>query len=319
MEHLARQIVDHDLLLQAIEHSSQRMFTYVDAVIEEQVRLWEDERERWTGRQAAQRAGAVRRVLTGAAAAAEESARAIGFSLERELVAGVLWEQDRRDVRLDPGDGRGAPGSQLQGVEEASRGRLELTAEAIAREIGIERTLIVPARETLWLWFATDCELDLDALERCAASNLRTAQGLALGLPGSGPEGFRRGHRQALRARRFAEFSCEDAGVVRFDEIETLCVMSEDPELLAEFVTRKLGALAGEGRNARQLRETVLVWLREGGSASRAAERLCKHKNTVRNRLRRAEELVGRPLGEDRLGLELALTMVQRLGPAAGG
>ena len=58
----------------------------------------------------------------------------------------------------------------------------------------------------------------------------------------------------------------------------------------------------------------MLVWLREGGNASRAADRLQTHKNTVRNRVQRAEELIGRPLEEDRLGLELALTMVQRVG-----
>ena len=102
--------------------------------------------------------------------------------------------------------------------------------------------------------------------------------------------------------------------MIRFDEVETLCVMSEDPELLANFVERKLGGLAREGLSTRRLRETVLVWLREGGNASRAAERLRTHKNTVRHRLQRAEGLLGRPLEDDRLGLELALTMVQRVG-----
>ena len=106
--------------------------------------------------------------------------------------------------------------------------------------------------------------------------------------------------------------------MVRFDEVETLCVMSEDPKLLAGFVERKLGRLAAEGHAARRLRETVLVWLREGGNASRSAECLKTHKNTVRNRVQRAEELIGRPLDEDRLGLELALTMVQRVGAAEG-
>ena len=196
--------------------------------------------------------------------------------------------------------------------------RLELTAEAIAGEVGVERDLIVPAGATcMWAWFAIDRQLGLDALARSVADQLREGQSLALGIPASGLEGFRGGHRQALRVRRFAELSQADAGVVRFDEVETLCVMSEDPELLADFVERKLGRLAAESHAARRLRETVLVWLREGGNASRAAERLQTHKNTVRNRVQRAEELIGRPLDEDRLGLELALTMVQRGGSGA--
>jgi DNA-binding PucR family transcriptional regulator len=301
MEHLAREVADHGLLLEAIERSSTRLFAYVDAVVEEQVRMWGRERERWSGRLTLQRVAAVRRVLE-EESPAEEATRGIGYSLERELVAGILWE-------TSPPLQRDAPGPPMS--------RLELTAEALAAEIGVERTLIVPdGAICMWAWFAIDRQLGLDALTRSAADQLRESQGLALSIPTSGLEGFRDGHRQALRARRFAELSQARRGVVRFDEIETLCVMSEDPKLLADFVERKLGRLAAEGHSARRLRETVLVWLREGGNASRAAECLRTHKNTVRNRVQRAEELIGRPLDEDRLGLQLALTMVQRVGAA---
>lgn len=299
MDHVAREVADHAVLLEVIARSSQRMFAYVDAVVAEQVRMWERQRERWSGRLTLQRTEAVRRVLDGEAPAPERSARGIGFSLERTLVAGVLWEASPPALH----ESMGPPGS-----------RLELTAEAIAGEVGIERTLIVPAEPTcIWAWFAVDSAFGLDALARAVARQLRGGQGLALGIPAAGLEGFRGGHRQALRARRFAELSQPAPGVVRFDEVETLCVMSEDPELLADFVERKLGALAATSSSARLLRETVLVWLREGGSASRAAERLRTHKNTVRNRVQRAEALIGRPLEDDRLGLELALTMVQRV------
>ena len=91
MEHLAREVADHGLLLEAIERSSARMFAYVDAVVEEQVRMWERERERWSGRLTVQRAEAVRRVLE-EEPPTEEATRSIGYSLERELVAGILWE-----------------------------------------------------------------------------------------------------------------------------------------------------------------------------------------------------------------------------------
>jgi DNA-binding PucR family transcriptional regulator len=304
MEHLAREISDHGLLLETIERSSERMFAYVDAVVEEQVRMWERERERWSGRLTVQRAEAVRTVLAGEAPTPEKALRSIGYTLERALVAGVLWETAPRGTRQ-----AAAP----------LMSRLELTAGAIASAVGIERTLIVPAEAScMWAWFAIDGYFGLDRLARTAAEQLHEGQSLSLSIAGSGLDGFRGGHRQALRARRFAELSQVERGVVRFDEVETLCVMSEDPQLLADFVERKLGALAAGSPNARRLRETVLVWLREGGNASRAAECLQTHKNTVRNRVQRAEELIGRPLEEDRLGLELALTMVQRVGAPGG-
>jgi DNA-binding PucR family transcriptional regulator len=306
MEHLAAQVEDRRLLLEAIELSSERMFAYVDAVVDEQVHLWESERERWAGRQVAHRAEAVRRVLSGEPLRLEESVLSIGYSLERELVAGILWEPGERDV------------------EDGSPSGLERTADAIAHSVGIERTLIVPAgAASLWAWFAIDRskldrQLGLDALAQTAERHLREGQGIALGLPGTGIDGFRSSHRQALRARRLAELSPAQAGVIRFDEVEMLCVMNDDPELLEGFVERKLGALAADENTVGRLRETVLVWLREGGNARRTAERLHTHRNTVLYRVQRAEQILGRPLGEDRLGLELALMIVQRIGPPRG-
>jgi DNA-binding PucR family transcriptional regulator len=88
----------------------------------------------------------------------------------------------------------------------------------------------------------------------------------------------------------------------------------EDPELIGDFMRRRLGGLAADDANTRRLRENVLVWLREGGSATRAAARLNTHRNTVLYRLQRVEEALGRSLGEDRLGLELALTLAERMG-----
>lgn len=299
MEHLARELSDHTLLMEVIGRSSQRMFAYVDAVVAEQVRLWERQRERWSGHLIAQRTEVVRRLLEGDAATSERAAREIGYSLERRLVAGVLWESPPAALRDAP----------------VPMSRLELTAEAIVGAVGSARVLVIPAEPArIWAWFALDGDFGLDALEHGLAAQLHDGQGLALSVVGEGLEGFRGGHRQALRAQRFAELSQGARGVVRFDEVETLCVMSEDPELLAEFVARKLGPLAAASSSAWRLRETLLVWLREGGSASRAAECLRTHKNTVRNRVQRAEQLLGRPLEDDRLGLELALTMLQRVG-----
>ena len=71
------------------------------------------------------------------------------------------------------------------------------------------------------------------------------------------------------------------------------------------FVRRELGALAGEDDAAARLRETVLAYLEAGMDG--AAARLAIHRNTVRYRLRQAEDLRGRPITERRRELELAL------------
>jgi DNA-binding PucR family transcriptional regulator len=77
-----------------------------------------------------------------------------------------------------------------------------------------------------------------------------------------------------------------------------------------------LGALAIDDEPRARLRETARVFLSAGGSFTAAAEQLTLHKNTVHYRVRKAEEIIGRPLQESRLDIELALSACRWLGPA---
>jgi DNA-binding PucR family transcriptional regulator len=299
MERLSSSLLgESEVLIEALQVSSERMFTYVDAAIDEQVRLWEEERRRWLGRAIALRADAVRRVLRGEALVVEEVSEALDYQVDRHLLAAVLWDH-------------------LAQVDaEAAMSRLEALADSIALALGATRALLVPAgASSLWAWFASEgAPVRLEVLARAAAAHRQDGQSVAFGLPGGGLEGFRSSHRQALRARRLAELAEAPVGVIRFDEVDTLCMFGEDPELIGDFMRRKLGGLVAEDAKTERLRESVLVWLREGCNSTRAAARLFTHKNTVLSRLQRAEEALGHPLQEDRLGLELALTLVERLG-----
>ena len=64
------------------------------------------------------------------------------------------------------------------------------------------------------------------------------------------------------------------------------------------------------------LLETAHVWLAAEGSSSAAAEQLHLHRNTVRYRLRRLEELTGRDLAKpvDAAEVFIALEGVRVLG-----
>ena len=63
------------------------------------------------------------------------------------------------------------------------------------------------------------------------------------------------------------------------------------------------------GRLAQQAQGAVAAYLDEGASHSRAAKRLGIHENTVRYRIRQAEELLGRPVDEQTLDLRVALKL----------
>jgi len=218
--------------------------------------------------------------LLGEALGPEEVTQALDYQVDRPLLAAILWEE-------------AAP---VAG--EVGMSRLETLADAMALALGATRALLVPAGASrLWAWFATErSAAPIDALAHAASSHLQDGQGVALGLPGEGLEGFRSSHRQALRARRLAELAQTPAGVIRFDEVDTLCMLGEDPELMGDFMRRKLGGLAAEDPKTERLRENVLVWLRESSNSTRAAARLHTHKNTVLARMQRAEEVLGHPL-----------------------
>jgi DNA-binding PucR family transcriptional regulator len=57
------------------------------------------------------------------------------------------------------------------------------------------------------------------------------------------------------------------------------------------------------------MRATLGVFFEEGMSWQRTARRLGVHQNTVMYRVRRAEEILGRPLADRRLELESALRL----------
>src|SRR5215468_7187409 len=104
--------------------------------------------------------------------------------------------------------------------------------------------------------------------------------------------------------------------VTRFADVAPLALMSGSIELARAWVIETLGSLADGGDHTATLRDTLRVFLQEGGSFKATAERLTLHKNTVQYRVRKAEESLGRPIGENRLSVELALLASRWLGAA---
>jgi DNA-binding PucR family transcriptional regulator len=91
-------------------------------------------------------------------------------------------------------------------------------------------------------------------------------------------------------------------------------MMLGSADLLRAWVLSTLAGLAADDEHHARLRETLLVFLRSGGSYKATAEQLMLHKNTVQYRIRKAEESLGRPVGENRHDVELALQASRWLG-----
>ncbi|MFD0205805.1 MULTISPECIES: PucR family transcriptional regulator [Saccharothrix] len=105
-----------------------------------------------------------------------------------------------------------------------------------------------------------------------------------------------RGYREALRAW--------EAGVATFEEVAGSGLLAADA---AEFAATLLAPLDDV------LRETLGVWLACHGQADPAATRLGVHRHTVRNRLKRVEQLLGRSL--EPAGVRAELWLALHAGP----
>jgi DNA-binding PucR family transcriptional regulator len=275
-------------LAEALELGAIWTFEYVEALSTEAVIRYREEEDRWIRSAAAIRRETVDSLLAGEGPSADVAGRRLGYALERPLLAFVVWVGEEE-----------APSEELL-VE------LEVAAEEVAAALGSGRPLIVPlGGRTVAAWVAPGA-----ARSPVDPRGPRSAIRVAVGGRGSGLDGFRVGHAEAMEARRVAELSRSPGGSVTFyRDIAMVALASVDEHQARDFVAEELGPLLGDDEASAVLARTLLAFLEEGMSARRAARRLEVHENTVANRIRAAEELLGRPVGERAAELDLALRL----------
>lgn len=113
----------------------------------------------------------------------------------------------------------------------------------------------------------------------------------------------------ALRMARVAlTGTLRSQPVVLFDRSPLAVTAVSAPEFTRRLSKATLAPLHEMPAKERQLLlDTFGAWLDSGGSTSATAEKLFCHRNTVRYRLRRLEELTGRTLTDPRAVVELSL------------
>lgn len=138
---------------------------------------------------------------------------------------------------------------------------------------------------------------------------------VAIGRPASGIDGFRRSHREALDALRVAEMTDHPLpAVTHYRDVDIAAMCSIVPERCHEFIRIELGELMKDDRTTRRIRETLKEYYAANSNFRATAATLGIHHNTVRYRLEQAEQALGRPVGERRLALELALHLADTIG-----
>ena len=143
---------------------------------------------------------------------------------------------------------------------------------------------------------------------------------MAVGEPAQGSAGSRSSHCDAQDAFRVALLGERRAGTVtRYRDVQLAAMLAGDLERARRFVRTHLRDLATEDDEHMRLRATLKVFLDEHGSRQATAERLGVHANTVGNRIRTCQELVGDSLDAHPLEVHVALSLAERLRSAVLG
>lgn len=266
---------------------------WMDDSVEQLISTFYEEREYHLAGALARRAEIVEALLSGTAPGTEDPSGDLGHALTQWQTAFVAWA---------PEAGRGAT-DPLLGI----------AAEA-ARALKAPRPLsIVAGSRDVWFWVATPAEPDLAAL--AGLTDQLDGARLAIGLPAPGVSGFRSSHDEARAAQRLVLPAPSAPPLVYYRDLELLCLVDTEDAALRRMVAREIGELCGAEKNLAQIRETTLTYLTSQLNVAATAERLYVHRNTVRYRLSRAEELLGHPLADRAAHVELALRYVALFGP----
>jgi len=294
-------LVDDAALLGAMMRRLLKVaYEFITRVVRQLVGVYQDERDRWLLNRSAARAAKVLDLLgeNGGPPDVDAAEALIGYRLRGTHVGMIFWH---------------ASGASVDDVLSL----LERVAGAVFERVrGQGRPLFVPRDEaSAWVWLpvASVGREHLDA----ALAETEPGVRVTVGDPGAGVAGFRDTHQQARRAHALALAAGEHCDrVLTFREVGTVALMTSDLNAARLWVASTLGPLGADDENCGRLRETLRVFLASGGSYTAAAAELTMHKNSVQYRVRKAQELLPRGLGEGRLDVELALNLCRRLGAA---
>ncbi len=304
-EQLAAMASDPTVALRAERLFSELTFRFIDSISEQVVEEYETERARRQAQRNTMRVAMVEELVAGRTIDVATAEQAIGHRLRQHHLGVIAW-CDEADAQANP----------VASLEHA----IDALVTALAAP---SAPLVLPRERTVaWAWIplgrGTAQEIGRFLLDPSLPARAGGTR-LAVGRPAAGPGGFRTSHAEASRAHRLAVAAGTHAATVTSfarSDVRTATMLAQDLESTRQLVAGALGRLALDTDGARRLRETVQAFLAHRGSFLATGEHLHLHKNTVKYRIDKAVEELGRPLDHDRLELELALVAADQLGSA---
>jgi hypothetical protein len=297
LKELAQQARDAEMISAATLSMSKIVAGYIDQVSESMVVAYAEERENWLRNRSAARAARIRDLISGERIDVSAAEVTLGYRLGQYHVGLVCWAGDAAST-----------------ADEITR--LEHAIGHVAgRTACYGDPVFLPRDESsAWAWLPLGIRDTFDSAA-AEAADMDADIHFAFGDAAKGATGFRVTHEQAIAAQAVALAAGTPAPrAVTFSQVAPVAMMLAAKELLRPWVLSTLAGLASDDEHHARLRETLLVFLQSGGSYKATAQQLMLHKNTVQYRVHKAEESLGRPVGDNRQNVELALQASHWLG-----
>jgi len=266
-------------------------FRYIDRISSLVAAEYVAELDRRQNQARAERDDVVRALLAGERVDMARAERVLSHRLTGRQIGFGCWTDDR-------------------GVD------LEGFARQVGRYLGVSHSLVVADGPlAVWGWASITGDVRTSLTGTTEFPGECGNVHVAVGSPHPGAAGFRTSHLEALRTRRVIELSGRAApSITEFGDVALVDAISRDLDAARAFVAAQLGDLARDDAKARDERATLLAVLDAQGSLTTAARTLGIHKNTVLQRIRRAEERRGRPATIKVAELHAALLVCDVLG-----
>ncbi len=177
----------------------------------------------------------------------------------------------------------------------------------LALEFDCRPLFASPDERTVWAWLGARQDWDFDRLRQITADGLPPGLHLAVGEPAQGLSGWRLTHQQAKASLSIAMRNHHS--VVHYADVALLVSILGDEVFAASLRELFLGPLTTGRDGGGALLETLRAYFAAERNVSSAASALHVTRQTVVNRLRGAEERLGRPIGACAAEMEAALRL----------
>jgi hypothetical protein len=244
-------------------------------------------------------------LLLRAAVSEEESAAAGDPELRRSLLVRQVIEG-----AAPPQSALGYELAQNHLAVIAWDGPTEEAAGALTHGLGRNVLSCSAPDGALWAWIGSrDPFRPEDVL---AIAEVADAVGCRTGLgePGSGHDGFRRSHRQALLTRAAATARPPAASVTRYTDVAVTALLGScDATAARELVDLELAGLLDPDPRTGELRRTLRMHLLEAQRTSATGRAMGIDRHTVRERLDEIERRIGHRIEGRSTELAIALAL----------